>query len=48
MGLFIAFLVLCFLAGMTGRPTDSDGRLRWSVAAMVVLLVVAYYVFRRI
>jgi hypothetical protein len=48
MTLFVAFLVLCFLAGMTGRPTGSDGRARWFVAFLVVLLMVGYYFFRRI
>lgn len=48
MKLFVAFLVLCFLAGMIGRPTASDGRLRWFVAALCVLLIVGYYGFNRI
>ncbi len=48
MKLFVAFLVLCFLAGMTGRPIPSDRRLRWFVAALGVVLVVGYYVFNRI
>jgi hypothetical protein len=52
MKLFVAFLVLCFLAGMIGRPqlavTVSDRRVGWFVAALGVLLVVGYYVFHRI
>jgi hypothetical protein len=52
MKLFIAFLVLCFLAGMVGQPrlvgTLSDRRVRWFVAALAVVLVVGYYVFNRI
>jgi hypothetical protein len=48
MRLFVVFLVLSFLAGMAGRPTASDRRLRWFIAALGVALVVGYYVFRRI
>jgi hypothetical protein len=48
MRLFVVFLVLCFMAGMIGRPAGSDRRLRWFVAALGVMLVVGYYVFRRI
>jgi hypothetical protein len=58
MKLFIAFLVLCFVAGMTGQPptlasrtldrTSSDRRLRWFVAVLAVVLMVGYYVFNRI
>ncbi len=48
MKLFVAFLVLSFLAGMVGRPTASDRRLRWFVAVLVVLLMVGYYVFNKI
>jgi hypothetical protein len=47
--LFVAFLVLCFLAGMVGRPAfASDSRARWFIAAMILVLVVGYYAFRRI
>lgn len=48
MRLFVVFLVLCFLAGMAGRPTGSDARQRWFIIAMFVMLVIGYYVFRRI
>jgi hypothetical protein len=48
MKLFVVFLALCFLAGMIGRPTASDSRLRWFVAGLGVVLVVGYYVFNRI
>ncbi len=52
MKLFVAFLVLCFLAGMTGRPAlsrmVSDGKQRWFVAALAVGLVVGYYALHRI
>jgi hypothetical protein len=48
MKLFVAFLVLCFLAGMIERPTAVDGRLRWFVAVLAVMLVVGYYIFNRI
>lgn len=48
MRLFAVFLVLCFLAGMVGRPDLSDRRQRWFIAALGVALMVGYYVFRRI
>lgn len=48
MRLFVVFLVLCFLAGMAGRPVGADRRQRWFIAALGVALVVGYYVFRRI
>jgi hypothetical protein len=48
MKLFVAFLVLCFLAGMTGRPGASDLRHRWFIAVMVLALIVGYYAFKRL
>ncbi len=57
MKLFIAFLLLCFLAGMIGPvdrgparlgPALADRRVRWFVAALAVALMVGYYVFNRI
>jgi hypothetical protein len=48
MKLFVAFLALCFLVGMLGRPTGPDSRMRWFVAALGVMLMVGYYVFNRI
>lgn len=48
MKLFVAFLVLCFLAGMVGRPGASDFRHRWFVAAMVLALMIGYYAFKRL
>ncbi len=46
MRLFFAFLVLCFLGGMFASPTKSEGRLRWYLAGLCLVLAVALFVFR--